>query len=337
MKIQAINFGAKRNAQVLKQEKIADYSIKSTPQALLNIAQQALDVTPTIKNASIYPLEKSKEIISEASEIQQKAQNIMSEIIDSYAYQKFCNDLRLKAPIASSYVSKIMVDNEIYDVKITQNEITALQRVNSSPYKTYAVPSIINSCEIESFGRDIYKFNTEDRELFYCAKNQRKQGYVSAINSEYFFNKGFVEKCNLGISKGSFNLINQSFQFADESCNHALESFSSRIINNDEKIVTQRMFGYYQDGTLACFARGKSENSFGVIKKELDYLFDKDGTLKEFKKGFEEYPYYWLANTYVNYKNDKDFYIQEGYDTRKVPEYESICFYQNGQVEYAQI
>ncbi|MBQ4646754.1 MAG: hypothetical protein IJB79_05340 [Candidatus Gastranaerophilales bacterium] len=280
---------------------------------MIKQAQLAYKTTSTIKKASRYAQKEASNIVYDSIQIQKNADIILAQIIDTQAFIRYCKDKRKNIPLASSYISKIQIDKGFYDVIITPQKISAIKKEDS---KT-----------------TLYQFDTEERELIYCANNIQKQGYVTSIDSEYFFEDGYLSKFNSGVSKGNFDFINQSYTFTigrfDE---HVLESFSSKIVKTLDKKSTERFFEFSPSKELSKYSRNQTENSTNEIKKELEYSFD-DGNLKTFKKDLVLNPYHYKAQLSVEYANENDFYIESQCDSNNIPEYKAICFYQDGKIE----
>lgn len=334
--MQPISFSAKQRFEYTKprvkcdskvthptlEKAIARYSEKQKLDSMVQEAQNALGAVSTIKNASVRILQNSEKVLKKSDEVQQKAQEIMSKIIDSSAYQRYCVDSRNKRQaIASSYIGEIKLDKKVYDVKITSDKITVAEQL---PAHT-GLGQLYMS---ETYSKDIYEFDTLDRELIYCVKGLKKQTQGTMIDEEYYFNNGRVSKVNLGVSKGEFDLINQSFVFEDDF----LVKFSSRIIGTKGKTTTDRCFEYSPVGVLSRFSRGCCVDDLDTIEKELEYSFS-DGKLKTFRKDFVESPSYWGSKIFAQFENENDFYVEANSDSNDSIGYSGICFYQNGKIE----
>ena len=344
MTISQISFGAKQRFEYTKprvkcdskvthptlEKAIARYSEKQKLDIMVQEAQNALGAVSTIKNASVRILQNSEKVVEKSDEVQQKAQALIEQIVDTGAYQQFCVDLRNKRqPLASSYIAKIKVGkNEFYDIKITPVKITATKNVNSNPYQAPIVPSLKNDAMIETKGKDIFEFDAQTRELIYCAQGVKKQGYVTSIDEEYFYNDGFLSKFNLDVSKGDFNLINQTFKFEDDF----LTSFSSKILETKGKTTIDRHFEYNPVGVLSRFSRGYAMDDLDTIERELEYSFS-NGELKTFRKDFVESPSYWGSKIFAQFENENDFYVEANSDSNDSVGYKGICFYKNGKIE----
>jgi len=330
MNIQAINFNTKRKAQTFSAIKNTQQETKPVLQEMIQEAQQALQAVPTIQNASLCILRNADKIVEKSDEVQQKAQEIMAQIIDSSAYQQFCINSRSKRQdLVSSFISKIKVGkDEIYDIKITPDKITAIKQVYANPYKAPIVPSLKNDGFIETKGKDIYEFDTKNRELSHCLKGVKKQGYVTVIDEEYFYNDGFLSKFNQDTSKGDFNLISKSFKFEDDF----LTSFSSKILETKGKTTIDRHFEYNPVGVLSRFSKGYAMDDLDTIEKELEYSFS-DSELRTFRKDFVESPSYWGSKIFAQFENENDFYVEVNSNSNDSMGYSGICFYQNGKIE----
>jgi len=322
MNIQAINFNTKRKAQTFSAIKNTQQQTRPALQEMIQEVQQALQAVPTIQNASLCILRNADKIVEKSDEVQQKAQEIMAQIIDSSAYQRYCVDSRNKRQaIASSYIGEIKLDKKVYDVKITSDKITVAEQL---PARTGLGQLYMN----ETYSRDIYEFDTLDRELIYCAKGLKKQTQGTIIDEEYYFNDGRVSKVNLGVSKGEFDLTNQSFVFEDDF----LVRFSSRIVETKGKTTTDRCFEFAPVGVLSRFSRGCCADDLDTIEKELEYSFS-DGKLKTFRKDFVDSPSYWGAKLFAQFENENDFYVEVNSNSNDSIGYSGICFYQNGKIE----
>ena len=297
-------------------------------ESMVQEAKQALQAVSAIQNASKSVLQNGDKIVEKSDEVQQKAQMLMAKIVDTGAYQRYCLDSRIKrqAP-TSSYIGKIKLQDEIYDIKITADKITATKRVLQDPYQAY-VPTLKTVDFVESYGKDVFEFDTKDRQLSHCVINQKKIAYVSALDEEYYFNNGRVSKVNLGVSKGEFDLTNQSFVFEDDF----LTSFSSKILETKGKTTIDRHFEYNPVGVLSRFSRGYAMDDLDTIERELEYSFSND-ELKTFRKDFVESPSYWGSKIFAQFENENDFYVEANSDSNDSVGYKGICFYKNGKIE----
>ena len=330
MNIQPINFSAKQRFDYHKPHfnpfsQSTEIS-HNNPFRMINQAKQAQAIVPTLREASKFALEKSRGILYDSKQIQNTSEKLMSEIIDTSAYLKYCSDKRRKINTTHSYVSSVKLNDEIYDVKITQNKISAVQRINTEPY---FITTNKNATPIDTIGKKVFEFDPKTTKLTYFADGIKRQGCVGVTNAQYFFKDNKLSKCDLGVSDGTIALVDESFEFEDD----ILKSFSSKIVEESGKTTTQRFFEYHPTGTLSSFTRNLSIDNYGIIKKDLSYDFYQDGSLKEFKKDFKKEAFDWEANLFCDFTDDDNFYVCSNYSTKKSPEYSSIIFYNDGKIE----
>lgn len=326
MNIQPISFGYKQKFERTKPHISIDKT-QSNPIALQNAlkqyeektfasmveqTKQAQKTAPILQETSKRLQKESDSILYQAGKIQQKSEEIMAEIIDTSA---FCNYLKRNEhmPFTDSYLTQIELSDGIYDVKISEHRIFATKTNADS--------------------KDIYVFDTTDRSLTTFVKNQRQLGQARVAEAEYFFDgKEGLSQCNLDVSRGETELISKRFKYNTDRKTNTLSSISMKVHTTLEDEKAERIFEYNQQGKLIKYLRNFKENIDCTVNAELLYEFHDD-ELTAFKKGLVEAQDYSFAKLFAEFTNKDYFYVQSNYDSNKTPEYDAICFYQNGQIE----
>lgn len=327
MNIQPISFGFKQKFEQTKPNVSLDDATQ-TPSTILKVAleeykekqfasmveqaKQALNSAPILQETSKLLQKESDHILYEAGKIQEKSEEIMAELIDTSAYNKYLRYERDKAAY-SSYTTQIKVKDETFDILIGPHRIYATKKANDT--------------------KDVFVFDVTNRSLTTYVKNQRKIGQARSADAEYFFdNEGKLFQCNLNPSKGEFELIQKRFKYDTDRKENTLSSISLMAMTTLEDESAERIFEYNNDGQLIRYLRGFKEDANYAIHSQLFYEFD-DNNLIAFKKDMLEERNHSAARLDVEYKNENEFSIQTDYDTKKDVECSAICFYDNGSIE----
>ena len=326
MNINPISFGYKQKFERTKphvsidntqsnpitlQNAIKEYEEK-TFTSMVDQTKQAQNSAPIIQETSKRFQKESDSILYQAGKIQQKSEEIMSEIIDTSA---FCNYLKRNEhmPFANSYLTQVELSDGMYDVKISEHRIIATKTNADS--------------------KDIYVFDTTDRSLTTFVKNQRNLGQARVAEAEYFFDgKDGLSQCNLDVSRGETELISKRFKYNTDRPTNTLSSVSTRVHTTLEDEKAERIFEYNRQGKLIKYLRNFKENIDSTVSAQILYEF-YDDELTAFKKDLVEAQNYSFAKLYAEFTNKDCFYVQSNYDSNKTPEYDAICFYQNGKTE----
>ena len=316
MNIQTISFTAKQRYEYHRPHIPVNAPKQEKEQIDINDmakqAQNALNTVPYIQNASNQFKKDSSKILYQADKIQQKSEEIMAEIIDTSAFNHYLGRNK-HMPFYDTYATQIELKDGLYDVKIKEHQILATKTTGDS--------------------KDIYVFDTTDRSLTSHIKNQRKIGQTTTAEAEYFFdgNEG-LSQCNFDVSRGDFELISKRFKFNTNRKTNTLSSVSTMVKRTLSNESAERIFEYNQNGQLTRYIRDFKENLDCVVSVDLLYEFI-DNELSTFKKGSIEAENYSSAKLYAEFMNKDNFYVQANYNADKTPEYDAICYYQNGKVE----
>ena len=326
MNIQAISFGANQ-----KQLKTKPYISPDKMQAssitletaieqieekqLASMAQQAKQAqntaSTTIQEASKQFKKEASSILYQAGKIQQKSEEIMAEIIDTSAYNAYLK--RNEHMPFDSYMTQVELKDGLYDINISQHRITATKTKES--------------------GKDIYVFDTTDRSLTSYIENQKNIGYARTAEAEYFFdgNEGLTQ-CNIKPSRSEYELVSKRFKFNTDRKENTLSGVSIMAKTALDNESAERIFEYDKQGNLIRYIHGFRENVDCVVSTDLLYEF-YDNELSAFKKASVEAENFSAAKLYAEFINKDTFYVLSGYNADKTPEYNAICYYQNGKIE----
>lgn len=319
MNIQPISFNGindynnkiAQTSPINQDNKISKVNEKEYLESMIKQAQSTMSATGDIQNASNHFKKESMDILYNADKIQQKSQKIMGEIIDTSSFQEYLKDKRVHQ-LYGSYITKVEVDNETYDVIIGKNSIRASKK--------------------EGDGKDVFVFNPSDRELSAFYKNQRRFGaYVTASDAVYNFDEKTLNSCDIGVSNAESSLISKSFKYDTEKGKTTLRSVSIMKQTSLEKETAQRVFEYDNDGNLKKYLRGFEDDMKDRIKAQLYYEFDNQDLIsfaKDAKYDIQDMS----AKLLVEYNGENNFYVMSDYDSDETFGYSAIVFYQNGQI-----
>lgn len=289
------------------------YEEQKQLESMASEAKKAFDVIPTIQNASKHFQKESDHILYEAGKIQQKSEEIMSEIIDTSAYSKYLRHKKDKASY-SSYDAQISLKDGKYDIKIGPHRIYATKTTNGA--------------------KDIFVFDANNRTLTSYTKNQRKMGQARVADAQYFFDgENGLSQCNINVSNHEYELVQKRFKYNTDRKENTLWSVSTMVKTALEDEFAERIFEYDANGKMVRYLRDFKEGLDCVITAQLYYEFD-DENLAAFKKDIVEGEIgSSKTKLYAQYVNQDDFYVLKDYDTKDDVGYSSICFYKNGKIE----
>ena len=320
MQIQQISFGAKQRFDYNKtrSNETLDTAISKfeNQHSMFQLGKNALEVVPTLKEASKFAKKKSRGILYDSKQIQKNANSLMEKIKNDSAYKIYVEDSKNKRTL-SQYPTEIEFDKKIYDVTIRPHKIIAVERIDNNVFTNKVAQGDLCGCKMEHQGKDVYEFNTQTGGLMYFAHGLKKEGLTTSIEKEYKFHDGDLYQYGEGVAKGDFELINQRFKFAlDSNDKNCLRSFSTMTRTAWDKECADRIFEFDEDGYLVHFVRNFKEDLDGSYEWELLYQFDAIENLESFKKDFEEGPFYSAAKTRIEFEGKNKFYSYVDYDTR---------------------
>ena len=318
MNIQPINFTAKQRYEYHCPHLSTSVLEKKEPINIQNMATQAIAAhitVPKIITASKEAQKESREIINNAEKIQQKADEIMAEIIDTSVFNSYLRNLK-NNELYTTYISKIKLDDGEYEIKVIPNcGIFAAKTIGDS--------------------KDIYTFDARERTLTQYVKNSKSMGRYSKSEAEYSFDCLGLNKCDLNVYRGEIGLISKRFEFDNIEESPSLEVYTSNLRVGLGQNSAKEIFVYGCNDVLESYERNctQDQKEASNTSSKFYYQFDEKENLTSYRKDYVHTFSWQKASLVCEYQNPNEFYVQANFDTRKCPEYDAICFYQDGSIE----